>query len=306
MPRNDDDASGDGLWVPKYGTRSRAADLMGPTGVIEDFIPRPGDSPYVPKEKRGRWGRRILLTDLPNLAPGRSASATIVDTGDMGKDFAVAINIRFGVVDFANPNNQPTVFTAQNPITPGGVLTIKVRRGISTDAPVAVDTYTMVIGTASDIVPFDIFLGRAVAVDISISGLAAIWIEAIASIVDQISPRTAVQGQVTIQQNTRIPVTATPLNWGNILLPARRNRAWWAVTNLSAAQPLILSFDANANFAAAGAEVGIIIVAPGGRTGAAGSRYESPMGGWNGLVTGSWAAADAAGGALITETSFAP
>lgn len=316
LPERSDDA-GDGLWVDQYGTRSRAADLMGPKGQIEDFIPRPGDSPYVPKEKRGRWGRRAQIAtadvvfNATNGGTRPGNSVTLIDTGDLPHAVPINVQIRYAGTVFAGnatvTQPAPNAFAQVPPFLTTSLLWT-VRRATSVDAPVAIDQFTQTLGAGglNDVAPFDVVMSRGLAIDVQIpptAGSGTLWLEAIATpVMVGILPTGPVPG---LPQASMVffPLVVSPAR--TQIIVARRARNAWSVVNTSATQPAVLHFGQLATYAAGAGMVGQIVLAPGGLVGAAGSRYDSPPGGYNGNVSITWAAAGGANdGALVSETSF--
>lgn len=286
----------------QYGGRF---DLFGPRGELRDFVPRPGD-PTVAEQVQTRpgaarkWASRVLLRNpLPGVVPVppqfRSA-ATIVETGDLGRTYQLAVQMRFVLPDAqGNPSGAfsplyPTSFVA-------GTLGITVRRGTHPDAPVASDNYGIGSSpfgvTAGDCIPFDILPARQLGIDLRLSqtgGVSAgVWVETLVTIVEELATKNQIIGWARSEQSF-VAVNVA----GATFLPARNRRTQFMVCNTSTDSDLYVCFNNAPSTATAS------FVLPKNTFGV----YTSPMGGYNGAVSGIWVGAGAVGGALVTEGSY--
>jgi hypothetical protein len=271
---------------------------------MSDFTSRQGDLnvAQATRNDRNRWGRRALLATVPSGNPNlhglvATNKATLIDTGPLNAHRPVHVEVRFCVANVGNA--QPllpfTDICFGVPATPA-VLTFTIRRGIDPNAPMTEDQYTMQIGVGTgvnDRVPFDIITCRSLGIDVAISGntnhLSNIWIEAIATPVDLVSERVVLGGYngVTVSSPAVIPASAVQVT----LAPRRMSRTQVIITNTSTNANLWVAFGQTVTVGSA------TLVIPANQF----ARYESPIKGYCGVISGIWDNATPNGTALVTE-----
>ena len=285
--------------------------LFGRRGQLNDFEGRPGD-PQLPNGRRGtarRMAGRALISSLPNspvaLAPGftKRGSAVLIETGDLGRVCAIAVQMRFANI-IQSPNfNASLPFTATMPIGAGTVqpLLVKVSRGMDELSPVTVDGpatagYSIIQGESP---PFDIIMARSLRIEASSAELAPerfVWVEASATIVDGISPEllnigfTQTTGGIFTAANTAIsPVTQQ-------VLGASNKRTQFQICNTSLDSDCYINFGAPPVIATGT----FTMVLPKG----AFNVYESPLGGFKGAVHVTFLGGVPGGGVVVTSGSY--
>lgn len=297
---------------PRLGRQGRPMLGQGPIsrlGQLRDFEAFPGDEPpsffQNPDSMAQQWGRRILLTVNDFIAnnPNPTNVATMIQTGDLGAAHPINVQLRFAQAD---SNGNPILpFTPAWPVslTTGNVLTVNVRRGNDPVAPVTIDTYQLAAdatGTAGPVLPFDIVTTRSLGIDVEYDfpgGFAnGVWVEAVATIVTTLSRQNQIFGWAVASQEGVLPSVASPAS--RVLLTAHADRQQFVITNTSTNADLILSFAPTASWGPP-VIVGSIILPKNTF-----ARYESPVGGYNGIVSGSWNNAAPDGGALVSEGTF--
>jgi hypothetical protein len=288
--------------------------LIDERGRLSDFEPRTGDESYarmvgIKDGRRRRWGNRCLLAVEPNQNPylgGLVArpSVTLIDTGDLGQSYPINIQVRFALVD---PSNGQAVMPIAD-INPsiGDVLAdpvslvFTIRRGVDPLAPVTQDIYNMPdLAARFDCAPFDTIVTRTLGLDVAIvqPGATAtqrrksnLWIEAVASINDQVGIRDTVPGFTAVSNLFRHASKISIL-----LLPERFARCQFIICNTSKNADLYVLFG---NAAASTTNATFVLRAGNGNV------YESPVGAYVGNIQGIWDGAPLDGGALVTTGSF--
>jgi hypothetical protein len=222
-----------------------------------------------------------------------------VDTGDLGHVVPIHVDVRFALPSV--PLGSPSLpFTEACPliVSEGGItLKFTVRRGVDKIAPVTVDEYQMSIGSDGvvDRIPFDIVTCKSLAVDVMMSpghnASYGVWIEAVATIVDVPSHRALIAGYTSAvgygPNNLPSVIPASALSIA--LLPFRAGRTQFIIMNTSTNATLWLAFASTSDPSRA-----TLAIVPGGR-------YESPVGGYCGVVSGIWDNAAPNGAAFVTE-----
>lgn len=278
--------------------------LFGPDGQLRDYMPRPGDPQPPPghvdqTSHRQRWGQRVWLnTDptVPTQKPFTRPSATVVDTGDLGRSHLIDVQFRFALTNTTTGNAElPFVPTWSSGNSVG--LKISVKRGLDPQATVAEDTYFIVENT-TNMVPFDIVAARSLTINVELTlpggNLGQVWLDCIATIVDDVSTKDRVIGYPVGGVGVFVPAVASP---GRATIAAASSkRVQFIVVNTSTNANLILSFDSAASWV--GPHGNIVLPANSFAT------YESPIGGYSGIVTGSWDVAVPNGGALVSSGSY--
>lgn len=282
--------------------------LIGPHGELRDFFHRPGDPapPTGQYQPPRQWGRRVLLAAdgfKPTIGtPPLTGRNTLIETHDLGRTYPINVQVRFAQSDAQG--NPILPFTPAFPpsLTAGHLVNLTVRRGSDEVAPVAVDTYQLLAdltGSAGQTIPFDIITGRSLGVDIEFPDIGGtpvgLWVEAIATIVTDISEQDKIKGWKTSLIQGVLGPAISPANV--VLLPAHPDRAQFVVVNMSANADLIVCFGPGANWGPPNVVGSVVLPRNMFAT------YESPVGGYRGIVTGSWTAG-AVGGALVTEGTY--
>lgn len=282
--------------------------VVGPYGDLQDYIGRTGDpSPATIRpghpSRRQRWGNRVKLSNNPNGVFGPAkGSATVIDTGDLGRTHLFLVQMRFAAI--AADGTPALPFFDEWPLS-NTTLTINVRRGVDDLAPVAIDQFVMGQNGVGDTLPFDVLAARDIGVDLVLgnpAGQTSLWVEAITTIVTTPPIEAEVIGWPLRFGGTQIAAVATP---GNVRLMASHNaRAQFIIVNTSTNADLILSLDKSVIPATGSATwgpppVGSIILPKN-----VFATYESPVGGWRGEVWGSWNNAAPDNGAMVTEGLF--
>jgi len=270
------------------------------TGELLDFTPLRGDSPEAHDvSKRGgarrRWGNRVLLSTNP-LIPASGAvraTATLIDTGDLGQARAINLQMRFASVVAGFSGQAFLPFSPRaNAFAAGLTLTVNVRRGTDPQAPPTVDSFAM--PQQGLILPFDIVTARTFGVDVVLSGgTGAIWVEAVATVVEDIATANKVPGWA-VSAPAFFASVASPAQV--VLLPAFAARAQFIIVNTSTNADMIVKFGNGATWVGPSGSV----VLPKNMF----ASYESPVGGYSGIVTGSWNNGAPDGGAIITEGTY--
>jgi hypothetical protein len=291
--------------------------LIDDRGRLLDFSERAGDERYakVAGLAHGRkrlWGGRVLLAADPQNNPnlgglvGRT-SATVIDTGDLGRCYPVNIQIRYAKVD--PRNGQPIVpITERNPRiglagSPNITLTFTVRRGIDPLSPVVQDQYVQpALQLISDSPPFDTLPARSLGLDVKLEisygselqrKAACLWLEATATPVEQASIRDTIPGYSDICTNTFIPATVLP----GLLLHRHFDRCQFLLCNTSTNGDLYVLFGDGVP-----SQTSATFVLPKGGA----NVYESPIGGFAGNIYGLWVGSTLhlQGGCLVTEGTY--
>jgi hypothetical protein len=235
----------------------------------------------------------------------------LIDIADLSAALPIALQVRFAAV---NPATGSAIlpFSEVNPIigpppyvSPNSQLrlTFTVRRGIDPLAPVGSDSWVLNgLNTYQDSVPYDIITARSLGIDAAISmftpsfspapttaqlAMANIWVEVLAAPVDHLPPAGVIPGYQTILQSSYVAASAV----GAYLLPPRNCRAQFIIENTSTDAPLWLGFGFQPTISTPHASVIVPI----------GGRYESPVGGYSGVVWGIWKGGTPSGGALVTD-----
>jgi hypothetical protein len=300
----------------RYGWQG--GDLIGPAGELRDYIPKAGDLPpdaFVRGlSTRQRWGRRVQLrstTYTVNSNPQSllSPRATLIATQPLARDYPINIQMRFAPAGIApgNPVAMPNSasFSYINPVVLGATLRITLRRGIDPNAPVGVEEFDMPFGTANDMVPFDVITAKELGVDVELIGTdTSLWVEAWATIVHDVERLNLIPGYGFTQGplgGAGLQVTAVADPAFATLLVARKARTQFFIVNTSAANMAVLFNGTPPQPTSGGPTFGpparATFVLPGGSF----AVYESPYGGYNGVVTATWEGAAPTGGALVTE-----
>jgi hypothetical protein len=263
--------------------------------------------------RRRRWGNRQLLSVMPDQNPflgglvGKTA-ATLVDTGDLGRVYPINIQVRFALVD--SRNGQPVLpFTDLNPpidhnAGPPVKMTFTLRRGVDPQAQMIQDVYNMPdMRSILDAAPFDTVMARSLGVDVSLTmdaGLvtqkkaANMWVEAVATVNDQVGVRDTLPGYVDKIESLFIPASATPV------LLARKHvaRCQLIICNHSANADLLVLFAADGDDPVSATNATMVLPAGGANV------YESLIGGWSGDVYGVWVGSPLDSGAFVTTGTY--
>jgi hypothetical protein len=301
-----------------------APPLIDDDGRLQDFEGRHGEEAYarlvgIEHGRRRRWGNRQLLAVQPDDNPllggltGKN-SATLIDTGDLGKAYPINVQIRFALL-VGNLNLPPGTVLNGQPQLPftdlcpfvgsGGApeidLIFTVRRGVDPLAPVTQDRYLMPnIGTLPDAAPFDTITTRTLGVDVEIvqHGLPSnparifsnLWIEAVAVVDSQVGQKDLLPGYVELLSRGFFAASAAPV----LFLEQRVSRCQFFACNTSKTSDLYVLLGAS-SLPASPTNASIVLLAGGANI------YESPVGGFAGQVSGVWTGGTLDGGALITE-----
>lgn len=268
------------------------SEIFGPNGELRDFEGRPGD-PRPPGNilnaaVRRRWGNRVLLSTDTVTYPKARNTATFVDTGDVGRTAQFNTQFRFALDNGLGSPILP--FSYVNPTRPPGTsLNMTIRRGVDSDAPLTIDPGFMDL-TKNDTAPFDTVPGRSLGIDIqlvSTGAVSALWIEVMSTVVDDQS-----RGSQLESWGTQVSSQVVAANVASVqLLPSHFGRAQFIIVNTSTNADLWISFGGtpvvNGN---------ATLVLPRNIF----ASYESPIGGFRGIINGIWSAG-ATGSALCTE-----
>jgi hypothetical protein len=235
---------------------------------------------------------------------GTVDSATVIDVRDLDRTYPINVQLQFASVDAAG--NPVLPFSPVWPFLGGGEkLDIIVRRGTDPNAGVVENDFTLQsFGTqAGDVWPFDVITARTLGIECRFSnggaGADAIWVQAIATIVDDVATRDKVIGwptAISAGAGGFIAAVATPGN--ALLLRQHAQRAQFFIVNTSTNADLLLGFGQAPSWA--GPTGNLILPANTAAT------YESPVGGFRGEVRGSWNNGAPNGGALVTEGLYYP
>ena len=180
------------------------------------------------------------------------------------------------------------------------------RRGVDPLAPVAQDVDRQFgLNSKQDSVPFDIVSCRSLGLDIALeqpTGTLAqalkanIWIEVLAVVVHEVSDRERLPGWFSLYDipasfagSNFLSATTTPI----VLIPGEQARAQFIIVNTSTNADLWIAFGSTVSIVGLNAT----IIIPAGGT----NRYESPIGGFTGIITGVWNNVAPNGGALVTS-----
>ena len=264
--------------------------------------------------RRRRWGNRQLLSVMPDQNPHlgglvTKTSATLVDTGDLGRAYPINVQVRFALVQAAN--GQPIMpFTDLNPFVgglagPGVRMTMTIRRGVDPQAPTTQDLYDMPdVRTVQDAAPFDTIVARSLGLDVGLTMVggtdaqrkqANVWVEAVAVVNDQVGVRDTLPGYLDLID---LLTAFVPANAASVLLAKKHvARCQFFVCNTSKNADLYVLFD-QLGLSADPTHATMVLPAGGANV------YESPIGGWAGDVKGVWVGAPLDGGALVTTGTY--
>lgn len=257
-----------------------------------------------PGNRREAWGKRVLLATVPQNAASYLKTYTpknrdtVVDTGKFPRTTPIHVEVRFA--DPSLNNGAPILpFSTLCPAVNGNdvVLTLTIRRGLDLLAPITTDVYTMPVGLnngVNDRVSFDIITCDGLGIDVELSGNtnpnSALWVEVVATPVDYPSPMNLVGGYLATIGGGPQAYFAQPLSV--LLAPLRAARKQLIITNTSLNADLLITFGPVAT-------VGTYTIALPKNNPFA--RYEGPVGGYCGPVSGIWDALLPTGVALVTE-----
>ena len=286
-------------------------------GRLLDFEPLPGDEPYSLEtqhrgsSRRRRWGNRVLLAVEPQNNPnlgGQNAtkSATLIDTGDLGRCVPINIQVRFALV---NPTTGAPILPLRDINSPVGSLldppvklTLNVRRGVDENSTITEDIYTMPsLNQILDSAPFDTITTRSLGLDVAISQdgatpaqqrISNVWIEAVATIVDQVGVRDTLPGYVDLNESKFTAASSTRV----VLAQQHVSRCQFFLVNTSKNADLYVLFGNSAN---PSTTLFTIVLPKGGA-----NVYESPLGGWAGDLVGFWVGSPLDGGAMFSGGSY--
>lgn len=296
------------------------------TGELRDFQPHQGDESYakIAARQKGqaarRWGNRTLLAVIPDVNANpllygqRSArnSANLLSISDLGREYPISVQVRFaqlipGTGAAALPFNDINPGIG-DPLAPPVTLQLKIRRGVDPLATVTEDVYQMPnilninagigINNFSDSAPFDVITARSLGLDIAIAQtanvavqqLSNVWIEAIATIIDDVSASARLPGWGGAINTRFIAAAATTTT----ILRVRVCRSQFILTNTSTNANAYVAFSNQAILVPTPVAT---LVLPANQF----ARYESPIGGFTGYVTAIWDNATPNGGMLVTE-----
>lgn len=280
-------------------------------GNLIDFIPIKGDPPQSPQHisnsKRQRWGTRYLLTNDPAVVASSGGTArlagTFIDTPVFDVPKPIDVQFRFAVNGSGNLPVLP--FGTGYPLA-GNSLLVTVRRGVDGTSPTFAEVFEVIapVGVfAGSLLPFDVLNCRQLTIaaqlknPVSSSPSASVWVEAIATPLENIATRDRVVGWQS-------PLTSAPsqqfvaaTHGSAILLVANPTRTQFYLVNTSTDADLWVGF--NRPSSGPPAPVGTIVL-PKNMF----ASYESPIGGFRGNVFGTWVGGAPNGGALCTDGQY--
>lgn len=252
---------------------------------------RQHDSAQLPFDKN-RWGNRTLLASGINNIPGSRKRATVVDTESLVVPTVWAVRTRF---QSALPTGNPVIDESRwGPLPQSGGVSAIVRRALDENATLTDERYTVGLNMP------EFYLAKKLMIDFQMEddeGPTSDFVECIAvpvCCVDGSVLGTGLAGDLGGYGTTVVTRVAVTTIDNSLLLNANQFRRQFYIQNNST-QTLAVKLGSGASDNA-GAESWTFLL-PGG----ANACYESPIGGYTGIITGVWFGADAAGEALITE-----
>lgn len=254
-----------------------------------------------PRERR--WAsERLLAVGNPPIpaAVKRTNRATLIDTGDLGTPRPIHLKFKYAVCD---ANGNPAVGTTgviwqdSWPIPFSAFFRVTVRRGLGPTSGTVDEVYTVPsVSSGSfdrDNIPFDIITCQSLGIDVEIApgfvANPAIWFAVVATEVNEASLKDKL-----VSYNVATQRIVTAANATTLLLNQHIARTQFTITNTSTNAPLWVNFGPGA---VVGPPPVATLVLPQNTF----ARYESPIGGYNGIVTGFWDNAAPDGFALVTE-----
>lgn len=269
-----------------------------------------GRDPRTFANKADKWGDRVFLVPQSvAIASGLKSRTTVIDTHYFPTPRAIAIFFRFqGVnspVDAAGRMTQgPAIPLAANWFpTPSFNAKVRVRLSLSVDGQVSETEYT---NDVSALVQAPLILPRVVlchklAIDVECIGgfteLAAnsAYCEVWAAPVETVQPVSLIDnrsGDLVGNYTADLSRFASSIVSTDFLFADITRRQF--IVHNNSTQRLALAFGGLAPQFTAGAERWTVLLQPG-------AIYESPIGGFAGVVRGVWDVVDAAGEALVTS-----
>lgn len=241
---------------------------------------------------RDRYGDRTLLASGVIVPAGSRKRSTIIDTDIWPYPVVWAVRLRFqSALPLGNPSIREDAWGFL-PVS-GGVTAI-VRRAVDDMAGLTDELYTVGLNFPQ------FHLAKKLVIDLQMAdeeGGAQDFAEAIAVPICDIDGSVlggSLAGELGGYGTTNFSRVAATTTGNTTLLASNQFRRQFFIQNNSA-QTLAVKLGSGAA-TTAGSENWTFLL-----TGGSDAVYESPIGGYTGIVTGVWFAADAAGEALITE-----
>ena len=288
------------------------------TGALLDFDPRPGDSDSAWRARYGharghgrqRWGRRVQLA-TPNSGPvaptlvGVKSVANLVSTEDLETPQPIFTLVRFaaalsaGGEDVTGTQQPPQFsrcapnygaalnflkFTTSRVVDPSGVPTLDTSIvSLHSDAN---------LNPMGDSVNFDTINCRQLDINVEMVGPpgTSVWVEALSSVIEEPSRLEKLTGY----QFARVFAFAPTDHLPHLMLPARPARVQFIIVNQSPDSDLYVGFGL------ADPTVFPTFILPKNIS----AVYESPIGGYNGPITGAFIGGVPTGSGVITDGSY--
>jgi hypothetical protein len=248
---------------------------------IAGLRPRPGDvSPH--HDFNSRLGHVFTLQGI-GVGDGTHKTITLVSTPQYPTNIPIAYQLRFGDQDTGG---------LLSPFVPAGVdgVQINLIKSIDPKAGAAIESFTLGGGEAQSTC---MVIARALMITATIIGSEGVSLVVQAAVCPT---QTADCAELT---GNNLPYAHSAMQFfpasssTTIFAAAHTTRKQFIVQNTSTNSSLIIAFGAGASFTG---PVGTVVLPPG-----VDGVYESPLGGYAGLVTGAWDSPSANGGALVTE-----
>jgi hypothetical protein len=278
-----------------------------------------GKDPRNPTARADRWGNRVLISNNPALLGSGSGTVTPVQGQPPARDAAIivktreflaprqiAIGVRYAQNDPVT--NEPilpfsSVYPDFGAVPNRRVLQFALRQSV--DDLAAIITENIAAGPFPNEFPFDILSCRQLGITVTMpardpvdTSFTSIWVEVIASLVDELADRNRIVGwgrNINVGGGTFPPfIAAAAIGVPVPLLAANPGRTQFFIVNTSTNADLLVSFGDTASW---GPPIVGSVVLPRGQF----ATYESPVGGFSGGVTGMWNAAAPDGGAIVTQ-----
>ena len=254
------------------------------------------DAAHIIQQRTGgqnSWGSRQLLTNDPLAGSRGRAIATMVSTDLLRVPKPIALQFRFQGPAVAATNFQllDSGWQLFAPVD----LRVTINRGIDVLGGATTDVVDVPVGEQ---VPIALVLAHKLTVTVALNtgSTTGFWCEVIAAPLDAVDfsallggPGGELGGYGTANV-TRVAAAAAD----TLLLNSNDARRQFLIVNNSV-QDLAVKFGLAPSLGAGAESFSVLL--PGGVS----AQYESPIGGYTGVVRGIWAAADAAGEALVTE-----
>jgi hypothetical protein len=240
--------------------------------------PRQGDES--PLFRAGRpWGRVVELRQGQRQAP--------IATEVFIRPVVFAIRLRFS-------QSADGPFSPRVPSTYGGDIEVRVIESFDLKSGEAIETFAL---SAALVAPVCKVLARSITVTIAIASTGPLpendpgplFVQAVAApLFDVECEEVTGAGSYASAVVTRVAANTASTE----LLAANQLRKQFIIVN-NATPNLYIKFGLNASLTPGSESFSVLLTT--------GQRYEAPIGGYGGLVTGIWASSDASGEALITE-----